>query len=56
VRLDDLEEGMRLSRNVIMKTGASVLPADTLIDASCIEKLKRYQALNNISGKVFIYK
>lgn len=56
VRLDDLKEGMRLSRNVIMKTGASVLPADTLIDASSIEKLKRYQALNNISGKVFIYK
>lgn len=54
--LDELKTGMVLSRDVMMKTGAAVLPAQTRIDTLVIEKLKHYVDLGNITGKVFIYK
>jgi putative two-component system response regulator len=56
VPLDELKDGMVISRDVLMKTGASVLAADTRIDQSVIDKLKQYVELGNITGKVFIYK
>jgi putative two-component system response regulator len=56
VPLDELKDGMVLSRDVLMKTGAAVLAADTPIDSSVIDKLKQYVELGNITGKVFIYK
>jgi response regulator RpfG family c-di-GMP phosphodiesterase len=56
VTLDELKSGMVLSRDVMMKTGAAALPAETRIDQTVIEKLKHYVDLGNITGKVFIYK
>jgi hypothetical protein len=56
VTLDELKSGMVLSRDVMMKTGAAALPAETRIDQAVIEKLKHYVDLGNITGKVFIYK
>jgi putative two-component system response regulator len=56
ISLDELKDGMMLSRDVLMKTGASVLPANMRVDNSAIDKLKNYLALGNISGSVFIYK
>lgn len=54
--LEDLLPGMVLATDVRMKTGAFVMAADTCLEESSIEKLKRYHELGNISDKVFIRK
>jgi response regulator RpfG family c-di-GMP phosphodiesterase len=56
ISLNELKTGMVLSRDVVMKTGASALPAETRIDNTVVEKLKHFVDLGNITGKVFIYK
>ena len=56
IALADLSEGMTLTRDVLMKSGAFVMAANTCLDDNAIEKLKRYFDLGNISGKVFICK
>jgi response regulator RpfG family c-di-GMP phosphodiesterase len=56
LRLDELNAGMVLSRDVRMKTGAFVMAGETCLDAVMIEKLKRYHELGNISDKVFVRK
>jgi len=56
IDIDDLQAGMILANDIHMRTGAFVMGADTSIDASVIEKLKRYHELGNISRKVFIQK
>ena len=56
IHIDDLEAGMILANDIHMRTGAFVMGAETLIDASSIEKLKRYHELGNISSNVFIKK
>jgi response regulator RpfG family c-di-GMP phosphodiesterase len=56
ITLESLKEGMVLSRDVRMKTGAFVMAANTMIDAPAIEKLKRYFELGNITDKVYINK
>ncbi len=54
--LDELEPGMILSQDVRMKTGAFVMAANTTVDATGIDKLKRYHQLGNIIDKVFVNK
>ena len=54
--IDQLKDGMVLSRDVRMKTGAFVMAANTMINASAIQKLKRYFELGNIIDKVYINK
>ncbi len=56
IAIDRLTDKMVLSRDVRMKTGAFVMAANTMIDASSIQKLKRYYELGNISDKVYINK
>jgi response regulator RpfG family c-di-GMP phosphodiesterase len=56
IDIDRLKAGMVLSRDVRMKTGAFVMAANTMIDASSIQKLKRYHELGNIIDKVYITK
>jgi hypothetical protein len=56
IDIDRLKAGMVLSRDVRMKTGAFVMAANTMIDASSIQKLKRYYELGNIIDKVYINK
>ena len=54
--LDDLAEGMTLSKDVRMKTGAIVMAADTRLSDHHIDKLKGYLALGNINGQVIVHK
>jgi len=56
VLLDDVREGMTLSRNVRMKNGTLVMPADTDLTSYGIEKLKKYVEIKCISNKLYIYK
>ncbi len=56
IGIERLKDGMVLSRDVRMKTGAFVMAANTSIDASSIQKLKRYYELGNIIDKVYINK
>lgn len=56
IRIDQLTNGMVLSRDVRMKTGAFVMAANTMIDDASIRKLKRYVELGNIIDKVYISK
>jgi response regulator RpfG family c-di-GMP phosphodiesterase len=56
IPLDKLKEGMVLSREVRMKTGAFVMAANTVIDAASVQKLNRYFELGNITDKVYISK
>ncbi len=56
IALDDLEEGMMLASDVRMKTGALVMPVNTEMTGSGIEKLKSYHGLSCIAGKVHVIK
>jgi putative two-component system response regulator len=56
IDIEELQAGMVLANDIHIKTGAFVMGADTCIDASVIEKLKRYRELGNISPNVFIKK
>ena len=56
IDIEQLKDGMVLSRDVRMKTGAFVMAANTMIDASSIQKLKRYYELGNIIDRVYINK
>jgi response regulator RpfG family c-di-GMP phosphodiesterase len=56
IDIDQLKDGMVLSRDVRMKTGAFVMAANTMVDVSSIQKLKRYYELGNIIDKVYINK
>ena len=42
VLLDDLKEGMVLAAHIKMKSGALVMPSQTVINSNSIEKLKNY--------------
>lgn len=56
VSIDDLAEGMVLAREVLMKSGAFCMAADTVMDTALIRKLMRYHEMGNISDKIFIKK
>jgi response regulator RpfG family c-di-GMP phosphodiesterase len=56
VLLKDLKEGMVLSRDVLMRSGAFVMPEGHPLDHGTIEKLKDYEKLGNINDTVFVYK
>lgn len=56
IGIDQLTNGMVLSRDVRMKTGAFVMAANTMIDDTSIRKLKRYVELGNIIDTVYISK
>ncbi len=56
IDIEELQAGMILANDISIRTGAFVMGADTCIDASAIEKLKRYHELGNISRNVFIKK
>ncbi len=54
--VDDLEGGMTLARNVRLKSGVLVLPAETRLTASSVDKLKNYLSLACITDKIYIKK
>ncbi len=54
--IDELKAGMKLSRDVCMRTGAFFMATDTRIDSAAIAKLKQYYELGNIASTVFIHK
>ncbi|MDY6951186.1 MAG: response regulator [Thermodesulfobacteriota bacterium] len=56
VLLDDVHEGMTLSRNVRMKNGTLIMPANTELTSYGIEKLKKYLDLKCISNKLYVMK
>ena len=56
LELDELKEGMMLSRKITMKTGAFIMGSNTELTSYGINKLKGYFRLDAISDKVFIYK
>jgi putative nucleotidyltransferase with HDIG domain len=56
ISLDDLKKGMRLTRDVRMKTGAIIMPANTELTLYNIEKLRTYRALKHFEQNVFILK
>lgn len=56
VDIEEIQPGMVLANDIRIRTGAFVMGAETCLDASAIEKLKRYFELGNISRNVFIKK
>jgi response regulator RpfG family c-di-GMP phosphodiesterase len=56
MRIVDLKAGMVLARDVLMKSGAFLMAADTQLDEGILQKLKRYHEMGNISDKVFVKK
>jgi response regulator RpfG family c-di-GMP phosphodiesterase len=56
ISLDDLKKGMVLTRDVRMKTGAIIMPANTELTIYNIEKLRTYRALKHFEQNVFILK
>jgi len=56
VLLDEVQEGMTLSRSVRMKNGTLVMPAKTELTSYGIEKLKEYVELKRIGNRLYVYK
>lgn len=56
IAIDDLVEGMVLSRDVRRENGALLLPARFVITASAIAKLKRHCRIACIDTKVSVFK
>ncbi len=56
ISLDDLKNGMALARDVRMKNGAIIMPADTEITLHNIKKLRTYRALKHFDRNVFVRK
>ena len=56
ISLDDLKNGMVLTRDVRMQTGAIIMPADTELTLHNIEKLRTYRALKHFDRNVFVLK
>ncbi|MCP4692777.1 MAG: response regulator [Desulfobacterales bacterium] len=56
VQIDDLKQGMALAKNVRMKSGVLVLPAESELTEGSIDKLKNYLKLACITDKVYIKK
>ena len=56
ISLDDLQNGMVLTRDVRMKTGAIIMPANTELTLYNIEKLRTYRTLKHFDHNVFILK
>ncbi len=56
VLLDDLKKGMVLATHIKMKSGALVMPSQTVINNNSIEKLKDYHKQAFIADKININK
>ena len=56
VTIEGLSQGMILAESIRRKTGALLMPVDTVITASTIEKLMKYFELGNIGNSVLVYK
>ncbi len=56
VDIDKLENGMVLAKDIRMKRGALVMPADTELSEYGVEKLKNFLDLACISNRAIIYK
>ncbi len=56
LKVEELKEGMVLSRNIYLKTGAFIMAADTKLTAESIDKLKHYVKLKAIADKVYVHK
>jgi len=56
ILIDDLKEGMKLAVHIKMKSGALVIPSQTVITCNIIEKLKNYHKYTFIPDKIYINK
>jgi response regulator RpfG family c-di-GMP phosphodiesterase len=56
VPIEDLAQGMILAESIRRKTGTLLMPVDTVLSASTIEKIMKYSELGNIGNSVLVYK
>ena len=54
--LDDLREGMILAEDIRRDSGALVMPAETALTKYGIEMLIKFNELNCIKNKAYVYK
>lgn len=54
--IEDLAQGMILAESIRRKTGTLLMPIDTVITASTIEKIVKYFELGNIGNSILVYK
>ena len=56
IALDDLREGMRVAKDIRRDSGALVLPSETALTKHTIEILIKFNELNCVKNKAYIYK
>ncbi len=56
VPIQDLTQGMILAESIRRKTGTLLMPIDTAITASTIEKIMKYSELGIIGNAILVYK
>ena len=56
ISLDDLREGMRVAKDIRRDSGALVLPAETALTKHSIEILIKFDELNCVKSKAYVYK
>jgi len=56
VPLENLEEGMVLADSIRHKTGTLLMPLDTVVTLSTLNKIMKYAELGNIGNAVMVYK
>ncbi len=54
LRVTELKEGMELSRDLKTVTNVLLVPAGTILSASIIQKIQRYQNIDPIAGGVYV--
>ena len=56
IALDDLREGMRLAKDIRRDSGVLVMPAETALTRDSIENLIKFNELNCVKDKAYVYK
>lgn len=56
IALDGLQENMILARGIRRESGALIMPAETTLDKYSIEKLIKFNKLNCVQNKAYVYK
>jgi len=56
ISIDSLQKGMIIAQDIRMKTGAIIIPAETVLTDYSIEKLKSYRLLQQFDHNIYIFK
>lgn len=54
IKLEELQEGMTLARNIVTETGLKVAVAGTLLKEDAVERIQNIAKTDNIIGKIYI--